>query len=339
MFNTETIFRVHKNKNYTTMCNFHFDDRRLSLKAVGLHSFILSKPDDWKIIIQNIIHSHTDGRESVYSGIRELVKFGYWVKYPVRKNGKISYYQTDIYEEPQPEGQRCVKVEYLLDLCCVTYDSGKTEYFNLDGTPAQGISKEEMMKSLHTGKPKAEEKQVENLLPENPYPENLNPENEQLLNTDILNTEIQNTEQTNRSDRTEFIEEMKQKLNYDNLLEEDVSPDILETILDIIADICLSTESTIKLNRKNQAVSLALVRDRFLSLTEAHIISVCNSLEHTQKPIFNLRRYLITALYTATPALLPQNRIEKRKPSYDLEEFERWLRDPDYLHRPFVPTY
>ena len=50
MFNTETIFRVHKNKNYTTMCNIHFDDRRLSLKAVGLHSFILSKPDDWKII-------------------------------------------------------------------------------------------------------------------------------------------------------------------------------------------------------------------------------------------------------------------------------------------------
>ena len=104
------------------MCNLHFDDRRLSLKAVGLHSFILSKPDDWKIIIQNIINSHTDGRESVYSGIRELIELGYWVKYPVRKNGKIHHYQTDIYEEPQPEGRRCVKVEYLLDLCCVTYD-------------------------------------------------------------------------------------------------------------------------------------------------------------------------------------------------------------------------
>lgn len=254
MFNTETIFRVHKNKNYTTMCNLHFDDRRLSLKAVGLHSFILSKPDDWKIIIQNIINSHTDGRESVYSGIRELIELGYWVKYPVRKNGKIHHYQTDIYEEPQPEGRRCVKVEYLLDLCCVTYDSGKTENFNLDGTPAQGISKEEMMQTLFSGNPKAEEKQAENLLPENPYSENHHAEKQQLLNTDIPNTDLLNTEQTVVSDKEKFVDEMKKKIKFDNLLQQGADPSVLKAILEVITETCLSSASTVKLNR-NQMIS------------------------------------------------------------------------------------
>lgn len=333
MFNTETIFRVHKNKNYTTMCNLHFDDRRLSLKAVGLHSFILSKPDDWKIIIQNIINSHTDGRESVYSGIRELIELGYWVKYPVRKNGKIHHYQTDIYEEPQPEGRRCVKVEYLLDLCCVTYDSGKTEYFNLDGTPAQGISKEEMMQTLFSGNPKAEKKQAENLLPENPYSENHHAEKQQLLNTDIPNTDLLNTEQTVVSDKEKFVDEMKKKIKFDNLLQQGADPSVLKAILEVITETCLSSASTVKLNRK-QMVSRPLVRDRFLSLTDAHVMSVCRSVSRHRKTILHLRRYLLSALYTAEPTMLPEPEVPS---SYDLDEFERYTSSPGYFESLICP--
>lgn len=329
MFNTETIYRVHKNKNYTTMCNTHLNDEHLSLKAIGLHSFILSKPDNWKIIIQNIINSHTDGRESVYSGIRELINLGYWVKYPVRKNGKIFHYQTDIYEEPQPKGQRRAKVEYLLDLCRVTYDSGKTEYFNLDGTPANEISREEMLESLHTGNPEAEEKKAESLLSGNPNTENHNTENKQLLNTDTLNTDISSTEHTVPSNRETFFEEMKQQLKYDALLENGLDPDILKTILDVVADICFSTAPTVKLNRR-QTVALSVVRSRYLSLTDAHIISVYNTLMHKGQTIFNLRRYLTSALYTAAPSLLPQNRERKHRPSYDSAAYERFTQSQEY---------
>ena len=40
------VFRVERNKNFTLMANCHLKDRRLSLKAKGLLSVMLSLPDD-----------------------------------------------------------------------------------------------------------------------------------------------------------------------------------------------------------------------------------------------------------------------------------------------------
>ena len=42
-----SIFRINRNRNYTVMSNFHFKDKRLSLKAKGLLSQMLSLPDNW----------------------------------------------------------------------------------------------------------------------------------------------------------------------------------------------------------------------------------------------------------------------------------------------------
>ena len=41
------VFRVERNKNFTVMANYHLKDKRLSLKAKGLLSVMLSLPDDW----------------------------------------------------------------------------------------------------------------------------------------------------------------------------------------------------------------------------------------------------------------------------------------------------
>ena len=43
------VIRVEKNRNFTTMSNYHLRDKDLSLKAKGLLSQILSLPDDWEI--------------------------------------------------------------------------------------------------------------------------------------------------------------------------------------------------------------------------------------------------------------------------------------------------
>ena len=47
------VFRVQKNKNYTTMSNYHLRDKNLSLKAKGLLSWMLSNNDDWDYSIGN----------------------------------------------------------------------------------------------------------------------------------------------------------------------------------------------------------------------------------------------------------------------------------------------
>ncbi len=42
------VFRVEKNQNYTVMSNYHLRDTRLSLKAVGLLSKMLSLKEEWE---------------------------------------------------------------------------------------------------------------------------------------------------------------------------------------------------------------------------------------------------------------------------------------------------
>ena len=44
------VFRVERTGDYTVMSNFHLKDKRLSLKAKGLLSQMLSLPDDWDYI-------------------------------------------------------------------------------------------------------------------------------------------------------------------------------------------------------------------------------------------------------------------------------------------------
>ena len=41
-----SVYRVEKTGNFTIMSNRHLQDRRLSLKAKGLFSYMLSLPDD-----------------------------------------------------------------------------------------------------------------------------------------------------------------------------------------------------------------------------------------------------------------------------------------------------
>lgn len=48
------VFRVEKDTNYTTMCNYHLRDRNLSLKAKGLLSLFLSLPDEWHYSVRGI---------------------------------------------------------------------------------------------------------------------------------------------------------------------------------------------------------------------------------------------------------------------------------------------
>lgn len=95
------VFRVHKTKNYTTMSNYHFSDIRLSLKAVGLLSKMLSLPDDWNYSIEGLAAICKDGKDSIRSALKELEECGY-----VRRTrehdeqGRFRGYNYDIFETP-----------------------------------------------------------------------------------------------------------------------------------------------------------------------------------------------------------------------------------------------
>ena len=60
-----STFRVNKNVNYTVMSNHHLQDKRLSLKAKVLLSYMLSLPDDWDYSLKGLTVGCKDGLDSV----------------------------------------------------------------------------------------------------------------------------------------------------------------------------------------------------------------------------------------------------------------------------------
>jgi hypothetical protein len=77
------------------------NDDRLSYKALGIHTYLMSKPDGWEANESDIATRHTDGRSAVRSGIQELIDYGYMVRIQIRKDKKVVGWRLDTYETPE----------------------------------------------------------------------------------------------------------------------------------------------------------------------------------------------------------------------------------------------
>ena len=96
-----STFRVNKNVNYTVMSNHHLQDKRLSLKAKGLLSYMLSLPDDWDYSLKGLTVGCKDGLDSVRTAVLELEEHGYVRRQKVRNaRGQIIDYDYQVYESP-----------------------------------------------------------------------------------------------------------------------------------------------------------------------------------------------------------------------------------------------
>ena len=101
-----STFRVNKNVNYTVMSNHHLQDKRLSLKAKGLLSYMLSLPDDWDYSLKGLTVGCKDGLDSVRTAVLELEEHGYVRRQKVRNaKGQIIDYDYQVYESPR--GRSC----------------------------------------------------------------------------------------------------------------------------------------------------------------------------------------------------------------------------------------
>ena len=75
---SETYFvKQHRKENFTILDNTCIRDNQLSWKSKGLHTYLMSLPEDWKICLSDLIKRSIDGRDSVTSAIRELESRGY----------------------------------------------------------------------------------------------------------------------------------------------------------------------------------------------------------------------------------------------------------------------
>jgi hypothetical protein len=90
-----------KNENYTIVSNVCVRDNRISLKAKGLMSLVMSLPDDWDFSIQGLSSIVKEGKSAIYAAINELKEFGYCNVITSRDDkGKIIGNDYTFFEEP-----------------------------------------------------------------------------------------------------------------------------------------------------------------------------------------------------------------------------------------------
>ena len=97
------IVRVIKSKDYTTICNRIFKDRRLSLKAKGLLAMLLSLSDHWELSIKGLEAILKEGRTSIRSTMNELIENGYVERQQIRENNKFIGVDYIVFELPKSQ--------------------------------------------------------------------------------------------------------------------------------------------------------------------------------------------------------------------------------------------
>lgn len=309
---TTTVFRVEKNKNYTTISNHHLQDRNLSLKAKGLLTLILSLPPDWDMTLKGLVSLSGDGVDSVRSGIQELEKAGYLRRSRSRNNlGQLLCTEYTIYEHAVTEN---VASETEID-----------DNLNIIYSEESHVGKSNVDKNSHIGKSDVDKNTTEKI--ENsqigfsnigkPYIGKSNTI-KHLNNKDtnnINNYPYQSTyssklcrepkensidemekAQTLYEERKAYEEIIKQNIAYDLLTEQkEISRDFLDLCIQVMVDAVTSNKPYIKI--KGQDIPKEAVKSVLLKLNEENISYVDMCLSESKTAIKNMQSYILTALY------------------------------------------
>lgn len=332
----DNVVRVVKNNNFTIMSNIHLKDNRLSLKAKGLLSLVLSLPADWNYTIKGLQSYATDGRDSFRSSLSELEKYGYLYRSSNKrrdaKTGQLKNYEYTFFENPEENKYYKSQSEFT--------KNSKEKPISENPTQAKKVQKnpESDFPTLAKKSPKS---------PESDFPTLGNPtlgkptlENPTLLSTDILSTDKLNTNITNNLsyqskdnidsktqnenkmiDEIDFktkLEKVKQQVKYDNLISKYSNAQIDEIIELIAWCLCTSLQS-LKIN--GTSTDIMLMRTKIAQLTDKHIEYILECLHDNNAKIKNRRNYLLTCIYNATSSFKAS---KQKDTSYDLNEWEKY---------------
>lgn len=275
------VCRIEKTKDYTVMANHHLRNKKISLKAKGLLSLMLSLPEDWDYTVKGLSTICKDGIDSINAVIKELELAGYINRERIRnEKGHLKAIEYTIRETPN-------------DL----QNSEPTSVSPIQELPTQDLPILE--------NPILDEPILEKHDQLNTYLLNTNKSNKELLNIDISNPYQSNQK---RGCGYEMIgcdsfNELKE-LIYDNIEYEHFKKhgaitmrERIEEIADIIIETLCSTKPNI--NIAGEDYPAELVKDKMLKLNSSHIEYVFECLDKNTTYIRNIRRYLLATLFNA----------------------------------------
>lgn len=265
------VCRVEKNKNYTTMSNFHLRDPNLSNKARGLLSTMLSLPDSWDYTTRGLAAICKDGVDGITAQLKELEQYGYLIRHRIRdSNGRIVDMEYIIYEQPHtasPDTEKPYMVKPDMALprlenpAQINIDKRITDESNTDLSNTHSILSDEARPS-------------------------------------VLAALEAKRKETEYRDMDMYREIIKENICYDYLLSDlPYDHDRLEEILELIVETVCSTKKYIRVAGSDYPAEV--VRSRLLKLDMEHIKFVFDCLKENTTKIRNIKQYLLTTLYNA----------------------------------------
>lgn len=320
-----TVFRVQKNANYTTMSNYHLKDRRLSYKAKGLLSVILSLPDEWDYSLKGLSYISNDGVDSVRNTVRELEKFGYISRGAQTRDerGRMSANTYYVYENPEQNPFFTPEEENGLTEPNSTALENPTRSDPEEITALENPTRSNSDKSTALDFPITENPSTDNPTTENPTA--VSYYNNKILTNQILNNQsihpsppkgkksedridgTDNREKNNFSfsslkekkaafdEREKYREIIRRNIDYEYYPESEKKR--VDEFVEIMLDVICSGSATVRAN--GAEIPAEAVRSRFLNIRSDHIDYVLDALHRSAPDIRNIRAYLITALYNA----------------------------------------
>lgn len=265
------VCRVEKNKNYTTMSNFHLRDKNLSNKSRGLLSTMLSLPENWDYTTRGLAAICKDGVDGITAQLKELEQRGYLVRHRIRdSNGRITDMEYVIYEEPQPVSPDTEKPDMVIpdmDEPCL-------------GTPAQRNIDKRITKESNT-----ELSSIYSIPSDSSRPSVL-----AALDTKRKEAEYRDIE------RYRYL--IMENIEYEILLENNpYDREMLEEILELLVDTVCATKKYIRVAGSDYPAEV--VRSRLLKLNAHHIEFVISCFKENTTKVRNVKQYLLTSLYNA----------------------------------------
>ena len=260
------VCRVEKTKNYTVMANYHLRDKRLSLKAVGLLSKMLSLPEEWDYTTRGLAAICKDGVDAIGAALKELENCGYLVRHRLRDDrGRMRDTEYVIYESPHT-------------------DLPDTENPYLDKPDTENPS--QLNKDISD--PQKEKNKNGSNIHSIPFPsgEEHTPKPEAKRKDMKL------------EDMEKYRKFIKDNIEYDALCcDFPYDHDRLDEIVELLVETVCSGKHYIRVSGEDYPAEV--VKSRLLKLNSEHIRFVFDCLKENTTRIRNIRQYLLATLYNA----------------------------------------
>ena len=272
---------INKTQGYIIVGQNISMDERLGMKERGLFLTLISLPDNWEFSVLGLSKILPDGKAAIQTAVQRLEKLGYLKRVQAKgERGKFAGYDWEIIPQPDKE-------------------SPLTE----NQPTVKNQQKPPLTENRSTDKRSTENPSTENQSQLNI--KELNTKKSIIFNNQSINQNISNYEENNNSKQMDrlidgnLIDEIKEQIDYDALVEQ-INKEDLNAAVNAIAILKTVVEPQ---TFGDSQYAADYVRSRADEINSLHVIYVFECFYKSSIHVSNIIAYLKTAFFNAPASM------------------------------------